>query len=130
MNLENRILEVLSGFPEIVVVVLFGSATRDRLTPTSDIDIGVAAAKTLPVERKLEIHAALARRLPHEVDLVDLQAVAGPILQQVLCKGVLLKSSAPLYAALIRRMWFNQADMMPLTRMILRKQTQRFLNGS
>lgn len=129
MNLSSQILDVLKGFPEILVAILFGSAARGRLMPSSDIDIGVAALRTLTLERKLELHEALARVLPNEVDLVDLQEVNGPILQQALCRGVLLKSSSPVYAALIRKMWFNQADMMPLTRMILRKQAQRFVNG-
>lgn len=129
MELAEQILGVLAGFPEIAVAILFGSAVRKRLTAASDIDIGVAAVRTLTIERKLELLAALGRVLPREVDLVDLQAVSGPILQQALSQGVLLKSAPAVYSALIRKMWFNQADMMPLTRMILHRQTRRFVNG-
>jgi len=129
MELAEQILGVLAGFPEISVTILFGSAASNRLTPVSDIDIGVAAVRILALERKMELHTALSLALPREVDLVDLQAVNGPILQQALSRGVLLKSSPPVYAALIRKMWFNQADMMPLTRMILQRQTRRFVNG-
>lgn len=91
MELAAQILGVLAGFPEISLAILFGSAARNRLTPVSDIDIGVAAPRTLALERKLELHTALARVLPREVDLVDLQAVNGPILQQALSRGALEK---------------------------------------
>lgn len=128
-EIAQAILHVLRDFPEIVVAVLFGSAASDRLSPNSDIDIGIAAQRPLPLERKLELFAALARALPREVDLVDLQEVSGLILQQALCTGVLLKSTPPVYAALMKRMWFNQADMMPNTKMILQKQAERFVNG-
>ena len=40
------------------------------------------------------------------IDVVDLMSVAGPILQQALCKGrVLLKKRPGLYARLMLKMW-------------------------
>jgi hypothetical protein len=31
-------------------------------------------------------------------------------------------------ADLLKKMWYNQADMMPLTTMIMRKQVHRFIH--
>gem|GEM_PF-4307950 len=36
------------------------------------------------------------------------------------------KIPPPLLAELLKKMWYNQADMMPHTTMIMRKQVRRF----
>lgn len=64
-----------------------------------------------------------------DVDLIDLQEVSGIILQQALCHGVLIRSTPSTYVSLIRKMWYNQADMMPYTRRVLERHAQRFIRG-
>ena len=52
------------------------------------------------------------------------------ILKQALSKGVLVQNlDKALYARLIIRMLYNQADMMPYHYRILRERRERFLNG-
>lgn len=98
-----KIREVLKDEPEIVFALLFGSAARDRLTLESDIDIAVAAERPLSYEQRLHLISVFSRTLPWEVDLVDLQSVSGPILQQALCKGVhIKKTSSPVLAQLLK----------------------------
>jgi len=77
----------------------------------------------------IEIACELSRVLGRNIDLVDLQSVSGPILQQALCRGEIIRSDDRIYPLLIKKMWFNQADMMPLTRMVLDRHCQRFING-
>jgi len=100
------------------------------LTDRSDIDVAVAAETRLPLETRLAMAIQLSKALHREVDLIDLQDVAGEILQQSLCHGTnLLQKDAGLYARLIQRLWFDQADMMPYRRRILAERRRRFLDG-
>jgi predicted nucleotidyltransferase len=127
--LKAQIEQVVASYPEIRVVVLFGSAAHHRLTPSSDIDIAVAADRPLGPDRRAALPLDLAGALPWDVDLIDLQEVSGILLQQALCHGVLIRSTPGTYASLIQRMWYNQADMMPYTRRVLARHAQRFIHG-
>ena len=128
--LKTAILHVLEQFPEVKLAYLFGSAARGQLTSKSDIDVAVAAETKLPLETRLAMTIQLSKALHREVDLIDLQDVTGEILQQSLCEGTnLLQKDAGLYARLIQRLWFDQADMMPYRRRILAERRRRFLDG-
>ncbi|HEY7489787.1 MAG TPA: nucleotidyltransferase domain-containing protein [Candidatus Tectomicrobia bacterium] len=129
-DVKTAILHVLEQFPEVKLAFLFGSAAYGQLTSTSDIDVAVAADTKLPLEIRLAMAVQLSRALHREVDLIDLQNVTGEILQQSLCQGIqLLQKDAGLYARLIQRLWFDQADMMPYRRRILAERRRRFLHG-
>ena len=129
-GVKTAILHVLEQFPEVKIAFLFGSAAHGRLTSMSDIDVAVAADTRLPLDARLAIATQLARALHREVDLIDLQDVTGEILQQSLCRGIqLLQKDATLHADLIKRLWFDQADMMPYRRRILAERRRRFVHG-
>ena len=129
-RVKTVILHVLEQFPQVKIAYLFGSAARAQLTSTSDIDVAVAADTKLPLETRLAIATRLSKTLHREVDLVDLQDVTGEILQQSLCKGTqILQKDTSLHADLIKRLWFDQADMMPYRRRILSERRRRFLHG-
>ena len=128
-RLKTAILHVLEQFPEVKLAYVFGSAARGQLTSESDIDVAVAAETKLPLRTRLAIATQLSKALHREVDLVDLQDVAGEILQQSLCQGIkLLQKDAGLSARLIQRLWFDQADLMPYRRRILAERRKRFLH--
>jgi predicted nucleotidyltransferase len=128
--MKTTILHVLEQFPEVKTAYVFGSAAREQLTDRSDIDVAVAAETKLPLETRLTMALQLSKALHREVDLVDLQDVAGEILQQSLCQGLkLLQKDAGLHARLIQRLWFDQADLMPYRRRILAERRRRFLHG-
>ncbi len=128
VDLDVEIRRVLEDYPQIQLAVLFGSAAHDRLTDRSDIDIAVAAQSSLSLDIRIELADRLTQALHREVDLIDLQSVSGTILEQSLCHGrLVLKQDPILYAELIKRLWFNQADMMPYTRRILAERRRRFL---
>ena len=130
-GVKTAILHVLEQFPEVKVASLFGSAARSQLTSRSDIDVAVAAETRLSLETRLAMAVQLSKALHREVDLIDLQDVAGEILQQSLCQGInLLQKDAGLYARPMQRLWFDQADMMPYRRRILAERRRRFLNDT
>jgi predicted nucleotidyltransferase len=129
-NIPDVIERILSKFPDIQLCILYGSAATDRLTATSDIDLGIAAHHALNSVEKMTIIESLAIDLGRPVDIVDLQKAVGPILQQILCRGRrVVSKDRLLYANLIKKMLYNQADMMPYYRRILRERRERFIHG-
>ncbi|MBU1193724.1 MAG: nucleotidyltransferase domain-containing protein [Proteobacteria bacterium] len=130
MNLYEKIKHEFEKFPEIEIVIVFGSAVKNQLTRQSDIDIAFAQKKAVSYEKRTQIYIALEKALKRDIDLIDLHQVNGHILKNILCGGdVLIKKSVPLFAFFLKKMWYNQADMMPYTRMILEKQVNGFING-
>ena len=129
-SIVRKIEKNLDANPIVQVAYLFGSAAQGRLTHQSDLDIAVSGESPLSYNQKFEIISSLSKEISHEIDLIDLQVVSGPILQQALCTGrSVKKTSVSLLAALIKKMWYNQEDMMPLTKMILRNNCERFVHG-
>ncbi len=130
MNLFEKIKHEFTKFPEVEIVIIFGSAVKNQLSRQSDIDIAFAQKKTASCEKKTQIYIALEKALKRDIDLIDLHQIDGHILKNILCEGdVLVKKSVHLLAFFLKKMWYNQADMMPNTRMILEKQVNGFING-
>ena len=101
--LTEPITCLLARYPSIKLGIVFGSLAKGRATPESDLDLGVAATRSLDTAVKTALIEALAETAGRPVDLVDLQAVSGPLLQQVLTQGQLIYcTDQMLYAALIR----------------------------
>ena len=55
---EKQLAQLLTRYPQIRMVMLFGSLATDRAKPDSDIDLGVLAderhGSTLVLEQKIE----------------------------------------------------------------------------
>ena len=129
-NVKAIIHQKFKKFPEVEIVILFGSVLKGQLTSKSDIDIAFAAKTRTSHEKKNNIYLTLERSLGRDIDLIDLHGVNGHILKNILCKGeIIIKKSVPLLAFFLKKMWYNQADMIPYTKMILKKQVERFING-
>jgi uncharacterized protein len=130
----NKLLDplrsVLLKHPDIKLCIVFGSEAAGKASANSDLDIAVAASHPLSEDIYLELLEAFSSATHREIDLVDLTNATGEILKQALSKGVLIQNSdKSLYARIISRMLFNQADMMPYHDRILRERRERFLNG-
>ena len=110
--ISEEIKGVLFNYPFIKLGIVFGSVAVLRNRPNSDVDLGVAATAVLTVEQKIALIEDITVKLERELDLVDLMSINGPILQQILCRGhIFLKKDTSLYARLILKMWYNQADL-------------------
>jgi len=128
--LEQKIQYELSGFPEIVFAEVFGSYASGKQTSSSDVDISIAAYDELPFATLQEIRKKLNDILDRDIDLVDLNAVSGLILKEALTTGrIVINKDPELYAALMKKMLYNQADMMPYYNRILKERREEFLNG-
>ena len=128
--LFETLRKVLENFPFVRLCIVFGSTASGKATSDSDLDLAVAAEEPLTVENCLELTEALSAATGRSVDLIDLVTEAGPIIKQALSKGAIVQNSDTLlYARLISRMLFSEADMMPYYHRILRERREQFLNG-
>ena len=111
--------EVLAGFPELILALVFGSVAKGLQRIDSDLDIAVVAKQALTADEKIVIISALAEKTGRPVDLVDLKVVGEPLLGQIVLHGRRLLGSDGEYGRLISRHLFEQADFMPYRNRIL-----------
>lgn len=128
-NLLTEVSNALAGHSDINISFAFGSVLNDKyFRKDSDIDIGIMGTKLFDSDFLLSLNLELSERLHREIDLVDLNKVSGVILSQILTKGRLLFNKRPdLYCRIIKKMWYNQSDMMPYYRMILKARRNRMI---
>ena len=117
--IDEQLREVLSGFPQITLAILFGSVARGCATAQSDLDLAVIAKKPLQAAEKIQIIEALALLTGRPIDLVDVHAAPEPLLGQVLKHGRRILGSDTAYAQLLYRHLIEQADFAPLQNRIL-----------
>ena len=130
MRITAEIVKAFAPFPELSLLILYGSWSRGRQHAGSDIDLAVAGAAPLTVERRVELTLALQRTLQMEVDLVDLHTAYGVLLDQILDRGiVVLKRDPSLYAAFLIRRMGERADFRRQYDAILSTRRKRFIDG-
>lgn len=128
-DFSNRIKQVLGEYPEISLCILFGSLAGQKETPNSDIDIAVASPKALNSSQKQALIEDFAIKFGRPVDLIDLQTTSGTLLHQILTKGTLIFcTDHHLYAEIMKKMLFNQSDMMPYHFRILKERREKWIN--
>lgn len=63
------------------------------------------------------------------IDLVDLQSTHATLLKNILTEGsIIYRIDNTLYANILKRMLFNDADMMPNYYRSIKEQRERWLN--
>ena len=72
-------------------IIWYGSWPGGRAQPHSDIDLAVAAAGPIPLERMTALREVV-ENIPtlYEIDLVDLASVGQPLRTEILLHGVRL----------------------------------------
>jgi predicted nucleotidyltransferase len=125
--LAEGLVAALEPFPELKLVVLFGSAAHGRLRRESDVDVAVMADARLPTTALVDITSALERATGRSVDLVDLEGAHGTLLEAILKEGLRLRADRHRLLDLYRRHVFEQTDFMPAYRKVLSERRQGFL---
>ena len=129
-QIPARVREILLTESGLKLAILYGSAVGGRMRGDSDVDVAVLFDRPLDAEQKMTLTSSLEAGLSRSVDLVDLFSLNGTILKQVLCKGqVLIRKNAGDFPFLLRRMTYNQADMMPYVSRTLNERQERFVHG-
>ena len=122
--------DVLLRQPDIELALVFGSLAQGRQTRASDIDVAIAAREPIDSQRRLALTDAIASAAGRPVDLVDLHRAGPLVLTQALTRGKrILKRDSNVLARLLVKMWYLNADLMPLVRMIQDTRRKRFLHG-
>ena len=126
----SSVRDVLLRQPDIEFACVFGSFAQGRQTPASDIDVAVAAQAPIDPDRRLALNDEVASAAGRPVDLVDLHRAGPLLLTQALTKGRrVVKRDSRVLARLLVKMWYLNADLMPLVRMIQDTRRKRFLHG-
>ena len=128
-TLQHQIDRALSAYPDLKLVVLFGSMARGAETPDSDLDLAVQAGRPLTVEQKMKITEDLALEFNRPVDLIDLHTVGQPLLSEIIAEGKRIKGSNEDWAQLIFRNIMDNEDFVPLQKRILRERRKAWLNS-
>ena len=109
----------LAQFPTLVLSLVFCSVAQGRVWTDSDLDTAVAADKALTAVEKMNITAALAEQTGRPVDLIDLNGVAEPLLDQILRHGRRLLGSEGAHGSVISKHLFERANFMPYRNRVL-----------
>ena len=125
--IDSQIKQALLVFPQLRLVMLFGSVATGVARAESDLDIAVAADHPLSVEEKISLINALAVSMGRPVDLIDLRAATEPLLGQILRHGRRILGSDTLYDDLISRHLFEQADFMPYRARLLAERRMAWI---
>ena len=127
-GLIQKILAILSRFKQLKIAVLYGSFAKGTQKHTSDIDLGVAADNKLSVETLVEIQTALSNETSKEIDLIDLKSATGVVFKEALTTGkIILNKDSSLFAGILSRMLFEQADFEPLRNRVLEANRKKVL---
>jgi uncharacterized protein len=126
-TINDQLLKVLSGFPQIKLAILFGSVASGEANAQSDLDLAVIAEKPLQAAEKIQLIEALAMATGRPVDLVDVFAAPEPLLGQVIKHGRRILGSDEAYAKLIYKHLIEQADFVPLQNRILSERRMAWI---
>ncbi|GAO37047.1 DNA polymerase III subunit beta [Sulfuricella sp. T08] len=126
-TIETLIQATLANHPEVRLAILFGSLATGQGHHDSDVDLAIDAGQPLGFKESMSLMAELAESTGCPVDLIDLQTVGEPLLGQILRHGKRLLGKDSLYAELIKRHVFDEADFMPYYRRILRERRSAWI---
>lgn len=127
-TVQAAIEQVLAHRPSIVVAILFGSLAAERARVDSDLDLAIASTTPLNSQTRIQLIEELAVALGRPVDLIDLAITHSPLLQQILTQGrLIICKDRTQYAELLRRMVYEDADVMPYYRRILAERRQAWI---
>lgn len=126
-SVDSLVLTVLAQHPEIRLAILFGSMASGEGRAESDLDLAVDAGMPLGAEARIALIGELGEATGRPVDLVDLCSVGEPLLGQIVVHGKRLAGDDVVYAELIRRHLFDDADFMPYYRRVLAERRQAWI---
>ncbi len=127
-ELDRKLRDVLAHHPSVSMAFLFGSLAAGHGRMQSDLDLAVATTAPLTPQARIDLIEDLAVAIGRPVDLINLDQAHGPLLQQIVTKGrMVLCKNRTLYAELLRRLAYDEADVMPYYRRILAERRQAWI---
>lgn len=127
-DIQKKILSVLSMFPQVRIAIIYGSFANGTQKPMSDVDIGIAGLRKLEMDDLAHLQTQLSNATSKEIDLIDFNIASGTVFKEALTRGkIILNLDDELYARILSRMLFNEADYEPLRNRILEVQRKEVL---
>jgi len=124
------LLNFFAMMPEIQMVVLYGSAAGQGLSPYSDVDIAVSGPDRISPVRLLDMNVRLQILLKRDIDLVDIRTINGLLHYKIFTKGILIKGSAGMMAdERIKALDFH-ADFLPQLNRLRKKRIEKVIHGA
>lgn len=124
----DQVRRALSNFEHIEFAILFGSLAKGTERTDSDLDLAVLSRESLSVQQRIDLIDTLALETGRPVDLVDLQTVGQPLLNQILKHGQRVVGRDEQMGRLVYRNLVERADFLPLRDRILRERNTAWIS--
>ncbi len=93
MNAE--LIQTLKDFfatkDAVILALVYGSQITEWYKPGSDVDIAVAKKTVMSFDEKCELQLEISQTVKKEIDLLDIQSIAGLVHYEVFTKGICVK---------------------------------------
>lgn len=128
-EIRSRILGVMEKHAEVCLCYIYGSVANGRAGHRSDVDIAVACRELMTPRDRMYLQEELAVALNCDVDLLDLSRATGTILRNALRGQCILCRATSVRYDTVRRLVYDQEDMQPLRRRLMKERRERFICG-
>ena len=128
-QLKDKLVNWAETRGDIDLMIIFGSRSKDRQRPDSDLDLGIWRSSKWSVDFHRECVEQITSLLPTAIDLIDLSKIDGPLLQEILCNGKkIYQQHDHLMGVLYVRLMDWRTDFMPAWEDMLEQRGKRFLS--
>ncbi|QEN05323.1 nucleotidyltransferase domain-containing protein [Thiospirochaeta perfilievii] len=128
-DIKRYVCTTINNYPDIELVIIYGSAVQNRLTLSSDVDIAIGSSHVITNQILLEISTTLSLLIELEASVIDINKMEGLIIEEVLTKGDIVKNSNPdLLFSHIQRMQTYTEDILPFQQQGAKKLLKDYLN--
>jgi len=125
--LQKSLIDHLAPWPEVSLIILFGSLAAGQARADSDLDLAIDLGRPLEVREKMAMIETLADLTGRPIDLIDLRTVGEPLLGEILAGGIRLAGSDEAYAELALKHIYAVEDFVPYQQRILRERREAWL---
>lgn len=125
----QRVRSYFASRDQYKLVIVYGSAAKGHFRADSDVDVAVAGSAVLDRGLMFEAQSELSVVLDRPVDLVDMGAVEGLILREVITSGVRVKTDPELFVRFHTKVMIYREDFLPLRRAMQDARIERFIHG-
>ena len=115
-SVEDAVHTALAPHSGVRLAILFELLAAGKGQSDSDVDLAIDMGVPLDFESGMRLIGELAKVTGSPIDLVDLQVVGEPLLGQIVKYGKRVVGDDFVYAELIKRHLFAEADFMPYVR--------------
>ena len=123
----KQIKQLFEEDVDITLALIFGSYVKGKLSAESDIDIAIKLKKPLLESKKILIIQSIANITGRAVDLVDLQKVGEPLLNQIIKGGKVIKGSSQAYTELAIKNVYANEDFLPYIKRSLKARREKWI---